>query len=623
MKDIIGFIVPDEATKSKVEYLMKNRKEDNIIIVETLRHFDILEQAEDLVKRDANIIIARGGTYNFLEHHLNIPVVNLKINNTDILQALNKGKNLSNNIYLVLEDSIYFDYDKWKPLINVAFEIVRFRHYEDIKSSVEKIHNMDEDAVIIGGIITTDEAQKLNHKTVFIENQEENIIESYQQALDILNGIKENKKKMNLLLSIIHNIEDAVIVLNNELNIEYFNEKSLELLDLKELSLHQNIAKLIPQLYKVIEINKNVGKKNIVHKLLHKTININIVPLVVDGGNMGIVLTMKDIGELQKLEKKIRYQLNKKGLVARYHFKDIITCEDTMVEIIDKAKNIAKSDSTVLIYGESGTGKEMIAQSIHNYSSRKNAPFVAVNCAALSESLLESELFGYVEGAFTGARKEGKQGLFELAHGGTIFLDEINSISFKIQSKLLRVIEEKEIMRLGSDYIIPLDIRIISASNEELLNEVKQNNFRGDLFFRLNVLEIRLLPLRDREKDIVLLFEHFVKQLTNKEFTVNHELKTKLLNHEWHGNIRELTNTVERYVIYGLNNHYDDLFSYKNENTNIIDFSNEAHINMKELSNRIEKTLIESLEKNGFNRNQISDILGISRTALWKKTNKR
>jgi propionate catabolism operon transcriptional regulator len=167
-----------------------------------------------------------------------------------------------------------------------------------------------------------------------------------------------------------------------------------------------------------------------------------------------------------------------------------------MKDTVAKSISIGLTDSTVMIYGESGTGKEMITQSIHNISSRKNEPFVAINCAALTETLLESELFGYEEGAFTGARKGGKPGLFELAHGGTIFLDEINSISINLQGKLLRVLEEKEIMRIGSDRIIPLDVRIIAAANESLKAKVKDGTFRNDLFYRLNILEIHIPPLR-------------------------------------------------------------------------------------------------------------------------------
>lgn len=620
-KDVIGFIVPDEKIKSKAENLIKSRSKNNIVLVEALAGSNILKQAKALVEQGANIIVARGGTYHHLEENLDIPIVNLKINNIDILQALNKARSLEGNLYLLLEHSVYFDYSKWRDLINIQFEIIKYKHYSEIEPIVNKIHQLDEKAIIIGGILTVSEARKLNHKAILIETQEENILEAYQQALDILNSIKENKKRMRLLTSIIQNVEDGVLVLTNDYTIEYFNGKSLTLLNTKNINRNDNITKYIREFGNIIEKYRDRGAKNIIQKLPGKTLSINIIPLWIDGLCTGYVITMKDIGELQSLEKKIRYELNKKGLIAKHTFDDIITCDDSMYQVIEKAKKIAQSDSTVLIYGESGTGKEIIAQSIHNYSSRSNAPFVAVNCAALSESLLESELFGYVEGAFTGARKEGKAGLFELAHGGTIFLDEINSMSLKLQSKLLRVIEEKEVMRLGSDYIIPLDIRLISASNVDLLKEVQRGNFRADLFFRLNVLEIMLPSLRDRREDIILLFEHFVSQLTNENFRVDDKLRTILLNHEWYGNVRELMNTAQRYVLYGYQN-YNDLFSYREENADIIDFSKEIRIDVKELKNKLEDSIIRTLEQNGFNKNQIADILGISRTALWKKMSK-
>ena len=194
-----------------------------------------------------------------------------------------------------------------------------------------------------------------------------------------------------------------------------------------------------------------------------------------------------------------------------------------------------------MIYGESGVGKEVYAQSIHNASSRDHAPFVAVNCAALTETLLESELFGYEEGAFTGARKGGKPGLFELAHGGTIFLDEINSITPALQVRLLRVLEEREVMRIGSDYVIPLNVRIIAASDVSLKQNVVQGQFRADLFYRLDVLELMIPPLRDRKADIPLMFERFLKE-TKTERSIE-AVKMQLMTYDWPGNVRELRNT--------------------------------------------------------------------------------
>ena len=243
--------------------------------------------------------------------------------------------------------------------------------------------------------------------------------------------------------------------------------------------------------------------------------------------------------------------------MTKHAFGDIQTVNKDMKSVLSMAKEYAKTDFTVMLYGESGTGKEMFAQSIHNASSRKAVPFVAVNCAALSENLLESEMFGYVEGAFTGAKKGGKQGLFELAHKGTIFLDEVNSMPLKIQSKLLRVIEEKEVMRLGSDYVIPLDVRIIVASNEELIDKVNRGEFRSDLFYRLSVLEILIPPLSKRPDDIIPLFKNFLRDNGIRNIEIPKEFQDKLKNHLWKGNVRELKSIAERYSI------LKDKYNYK------------------------------------------------------------
>ena len=202
--------------------------------------------------------------------------------------------------------------------------------------------------------------------------------------------------------------------------------------------------------------------------------------------------------------------LAEKGFVAKHSFKDIVHQSKEMDEVIQRARQIAQTDHTVLIRGESGTGKELFAQSIHNASSRSKYPFIAINCAALPESLLESELFGYEKGAFTGAHSKGKIGLFEEANHGTIFLDEIGDISPNLQSRLLRTIQERQIMRVGSDRIIDIDIRLITATNRDLEAAIQSGDFRADLYFRLNVLPIEIPPLRKRKKDLSGLFLHFL-----------------------------------------------------------------------------------------------------------------
>lgn len=233
-----------------------------------------------------------------------------------------------------------------------------------------------------------------------------------------------------------------------------------------------------------------------------------------------------------------------RGYTAKYHFNHIITRAPVMKRLLDLAEKNAGSESSILICGESGTGKELLAQAIHNASNRKNGPFVGVNCASLPESLLESELFGYEEGAFTGASRGGKKGLFEQADRGTLFLDEIGEMPIHLQTRLLRVLQEKEVVRIGGDCVIDVDIRIISATNRQLRNQIREGSFRPDLYFRLNVVPLRLPPLRERPEDIPLLIKEFQKQL-DVSYHFTPEALSYLQDFYWEGNIRELRNCVE------------------------------------------------------------------------------
>lgn len=257
------------------------------------------------------------------------------------------------------------------------------------------------------------------------------------------------------------------------------------------------------------------------------------------------ILLVKDITELTNLETSLRQQIAKRGHVTKYTFEDIKGKSSTMTQCVDKAKRIAQIDKPTLIIGESGTGKELFAQSIHSASRRSHFPFVAMNCAAIPPTLLESELFGYDEGAFTGARKGGKDGLFQMAQKGTLFLDEIGELSLPTQAKLLRVLEEKQIMKVGSGQLISVDVRIIAATNRNLNALVDANEFRLDLYYRLNTLIINVPPLRERPMDIPTLVDEFLRQERLSDVDFDSTVWNFLMNYEWKGNIRELRNCVE------------------------------------------------------------------------------
>jgi PAS domain S-box-containing protein len=372
-----------------------------------------------------------------------------------------------------------------------------------------------------------------------------------------------------------------------------------------------------------------------------KEVVVNVAPIMVDGklkGSVGVIHDISEIkrlnDELDKAKKLIRH------LEAKYTFDDIIGESEIMQTIIEHAKKIADTPATVLLRGESGTGKELFAHAIHNQSKRRHNQFIRVNCAALSDPLLESELFGYIEGAFTGAKKGGKKGLFEQANGGTIFLDEIGEIKHNLQTKLLRVLQEKEIVRVGDTRTIEVDVRIIAATNVDLEEAVKSGKFREDLYYRLNVLPLYIPPLRKRKEDIPLLVEHLIRKY-NQEYgrsveKISEEALKILVEYNWPGNVRELENIISRAMINMKyvenviqekhlpileNNKYflNDEFGEKS----VLTDDNYVYKTLKEIIEDKEKEIIKHiLKKTGGNKTEAAKKLGIAIRSLYYKLEK-
>ncbi len=368
------------------------------------------------------------------------------------------------------------------------------------------------------------------------------------------------------------------------------------------------------------------------HRMGNSTLVHNLVPVVTNDETTGIIITFQDAGQLQAVENKVRRQLYLKGHVAQYTFGDIITRSTALKKVIKQARQFAQAEAAVVITGETGTGKEMFAQSIHNASLRKSGPFVAVNCAAVPENLLESELFGYEEGAFTGARRGGKKGLFELAHNGTIFLDEIGELPLKLQARLLRVIQEKAIIRVGGDMVIPVNVRIIAATHRNLEESVKNGTFRQDLYYRLNVLRLSLPPLRERKDDIPLLIDRLLEKICNKTAKkrpiITDDALRMFYSYHWPGNVRELQNILERLVVLkaGCKVYAEDICEMikipkdKIENT---EAPSGTLIELKGSLDDMEKAIIcKTLELTGYDKERTCKKLGISQTTLWRRLKK-
>lgn len=358
----------------------------------------------------------------------------------------------------------------------------------------------------------------------------------------IYNHYLNNFVKNYVFNSVINDSHSALIVTNEKYQLLFSNKKAKTLFNLKNDGTLVSLSDLIDNNI-VAKIKEEVmPKSGIIYHEIQYFVDKN--PIMLLDEIMGYNIIFQNEKDLVDIEINAMKLLEKKGLYANYHFSDIVHESPLMKECINTAKTVALTDHTVLITGESGTGKELIAQSIHNYSQRRNMSFVAINCAALPESLLESELFGYEGGSFTGARKTGKLGLFEQANHGTIFLDEIGDISPQLQSRLLRVLQERQIMRIGSDRVIKINTRIIAATNKDLFSEVEKGNFRKDLFYRLNVITINIEPLRNRKEDILPLMSNFLDTKYNQMT----DLEKKLLyTYSWPGNVRELESAAIHY----------------------------------------------------------------------------
>lgn len=460
---------------------------------------------------------------------------------------------------------------------------------------------------------------------------------------DLKNGDRYSKmeeliRSLDAMKDIVDNVYQGMVLVDKEGRVlKWCYEKLLGIKEEDVLGKHVDEAIENTRLHVVVK----TGQKELceIQRIQGRDMLANRFPIIEDGEVIGAIGTVlfRNIEELRAITKKVEMlekTVNKyrneisKMYSAKYTFENIITQNVDMIELKEFAARVANSDSTVLIQGESGTGKEFFAHAIHNASNRRYAPFVQINCAAIPHELLESELFGYEGGAFTGAKKEGKIGKLELANGGTVLMDEISSMPMSMQAKLLRVLEEREIERIGGNTKVKIDVRIIACTNENLKTAVKQGKFRNDLFYRLNVVEINIPPLRERMDDIPVLCDEILSQLVrNMGFTyktVTDRAVEALKLHSWPGNVRELRNVLERAANMSSGNliTLEDLPDYIKSNVkDRVSKADKSCLKTRVIDTELD-AIIEALEKTNGNRTEAAKLLGIHRTGLYKKIKK-
>ena len=450
--------------------------------------------------------------------------------------------------------------------------------------------------------------------------------------------LKENKDNLDykeILNVILNNAYEWLVIIDDKGYIMMMSKGYKEF-----------IGDMVPEGKHVTEVIENTKLHDIVKTGKTQIGEIQIIkgqqviasrlPIIKDNKIIGAIgkVIFKDITDFYDMskkiitmEKEIKYYKDqlKKQKSAKYSFSNIIGESKSLMEVKNICQRAAMSDSNVLIMGESGTGKELFAHAIHNASDRASGPFVKINCAAIPSELLESELFGYEGGAFTGAKKEGKVGKFELANGGSIFLDEIGDMPLQMQVKLLRVLQEREIERIGSTKTRPINVRIISATNKNLEEEVKSGNFREDLYYRLNVMSVNIEPLRKRKDDIRPLAKALVKKLSSQMGvhvdSISEKAMAALEAYDWPGNIRELENVIER----SINLLYSDRIIKVSTLPVHITQSHKTHVyiagsTLKEQLYDVEKSIIlECLNENQGNKQKTANDLDMSRTSLYQK----
>ena len=592
----------------------------------------ILSEAAQEVKNIVSqggyqVVISRAGTAKEISKLVQLPIVHSPSSHFDILDSFMRAKQLGDKICFITypEEGFAFNFDRLIKTAGFDVTILPYHSWDELVKQIKAAKEMGMEVVIGGGIRASEIVRNHGMKSMNIITSERTIKRMLMFASKVAQDRMRIIQETERLNAVINATDEGILFLSKDGQIETFNPAAEKIFGIKEPAVTRKRIEDIrsPLLLKLLQHKNVCSGKGSFHL---KNLIVNYEPLIVGVEQIGTVIICREISKIQKLENEIRRELHSKGLIARLTLEDIQHTSNQMKIVIQVAKEYAATDSTVLIIGESGTGKELLAQGIHNASKRKDGPFVAVNCAALPENLIESELFGYAEGAFTGANKGGRQGVFELAHGGTIFLDEIGEIPDFIQTRLLRVLQEKEVMRVGGDRVTPIDIRVVAATNRKLWDLVKEGKFRSDLYFRLNVLHMDVPPLRRRMEDIPILVNHYLEkigsQLTFEGFS--DKLKHFFLSYNWPGNIRQLENIMER-VHLGVQNFrgedafIKDLLGETEDDQEMFNANDSIMIQFGTMEEIEQQVISKMMDLHDHNKTVVAEKLGISRTTLWKK----
>ncbi|MCC8194751.1 MAG: sigma 54-interacting transcriptional regulator, partial [Deltaproteobacteria bacterium] len=516
-----------------------------------------LERAVALEAAEVDVLVARGATAEIIMNStVMTPVVEIPVSGQDLAKVLRDAKQRTGlprpRIALMAFPAIQRDLEVFASLLDINLDIYDVQgDMENIERQVARAKRDGAD-ILVAGSVTARIAREHGLPSIQLDPGDVSLRMALLEAKKVAYARKLDKAKTQRFKAVMESSRDGILVVDAGGLIMAANLAASRILRLPFSSEGRPVLDILPVPALEACLRDGTAIQDEVMPYGDNSLLVNVTPTKVDGKPAGAILVFQPSSAIAALENKIRKSQYGKGLVSHYRFTDILGVSPQMQNTLALARRFAAAPGPVVINGETGTGKELVAQAIHAEGASGQGPFVAVNCGALPPALLESELFGYDEGAFTGARRKGKPGMFELAHTGSIFLDEIAEMDHYGQTRLLRVLQEHSVMRLGGDAYIPVSVRVIVATNRDLREEVRAGRFREDLFYRLNILRLTIPPLRDRDGDIAYLAQFFAESCREKHgrrLRLTPQVLARLERHGWPGNVRELIAVIDRLAV--------------------------------------------------------------------------
>ncbi|WP_297828956.1 sigma 54-interacting transcriptional regulator [uncultured Desulfovibrio sp.] len=594
---------------------------------------EALPVARALLAEGTDVILGGGGTGKLLRRHLQRPVVTIARSHLDILNALLRAREHTDYIACTCYGALPPWPALFAELLNIRLLPVAFTTTQELTAGISQAVDQGVGCVVGGGICA-EIAQAQGCRGEVVTPGAEALERALDEALNIARSQQQDREQTAWLRGVLESLHEGIVGVDTEGRPATSNRAAEVLLEGLLDRAATGGSGLTQSLGLTKALQTGCGEEGIIRRINGQELVINTRPILVDGKPRGALAALAPAARLRDLTRKLKNS-GRRGFIARHSLDSLLGASPAMRELRLRAARFADADAALHIHGESGTGKELLAHALHQAGPRRNGPFVALNCGALPDSLLESELFGYDEGAFTGARRGGKEGLFEMAQDGSIFLDEIADISPAVQIRLLRVLETGEIFRLGGDRPIAVNARVISSSWKDLVEEVRCGRFRADLYYRLSLLRLYTPPLRERPEDIPLLARHILARMNMAHKELSPAALGLLKDYAWPGNVRELDALLRRYCLLSDGQHCDKallekllddlratqgLLAPAEQPVEKVASLPEGRGSLKERLESLERDIIRAeLEKCEHNRGRAARNLGISANTLWRK----